>query len=139
MLLIVKNKFILVKGKPDIVEGRIKGVDCESSDVNGVFSSEKGPRASRKYSPDELEASIINDDVKIKRQIKQIENIYVLDDGTRISVKNIIAQIAKTNKFDVRGEPIYLIRTQPIVKITREKVPPVPSAEGHPTFPQKEE
>jgi hypothetical protein len=44
--------------------------------------------------------------------ITQDWNEYVVDDGANIKVQPIVTKVAKTSKFDLHGDPIYLVNVQ---------------------------
>lgn len=144
----LKNRFILKKI-----------IRCAKSDGDASYSIEtttaatafapnfKGKPATKSYSVAELNDSIVNEDVKV---IKEHEswNEYSLEDGTKLLIKNNLTQIAKTDKFDREGEPLYMTRFTPLIKA---KIPPKlreelkkmserpPSQEqGHSTFTLRE-
>lgn len=48
-------------------------------------------------------------------------NEYILEDGTRIRLKFTVVRISKTDKFDRRGESIYLVEHAVIPIITTPK------------------
>lgn len=77
-------------------------------------AKKKGKPSTRPYSPKELQSSVV-DDLDFK-MVKEDWNTYKLKDGTRIEIKLILTRVAKTDKFDPAGSPIYLTQTQTVIK-----------------------
>src|SRR5208283_316382 len=111
---ILKVKLVLVgvkkrgakqaAGQPS--EAAKSDFDLNIQQVTAVLSNETGAPDTRNYSPQELQAAIIKDDIRFTT-ITQDWNEYVVDDGTRIKIQPIIMRVAKTSKFNDRGEPVY--------------------------------
>ena len=75
-----------------------------------VLSNERDQPDSKAYSPLELQQSITHD--LRYTIIIQDWNEYVVDDGANIKVQPIVTKVAKTSKFDLHGDPIYLVNVQ---------------------------
>jgi len=75
-----------------------------------VLSNERGQPDSQVYSPSELQQSITHD-VRFTI-ITQDWNEYVTDDGANIKVQPMVTKVSKTSKFDLHGDPIYLVNVQ---------------------------
>lgn len=73
-----------------------------------VPEESKGPPSDTTYSPEELRSQVIDPDVRY-RTLPEEWNEYILEDGTRVRLKFTVARISKTDKYDRRGEPIYLV------------------------------
>ena len=71
--------------------------------------------STRKYAREELEESIVEEDIDFK-QIADSWNEYKLEDGHTFYMKPILTMISRTNKFNENGEPIYLIQSQVLSK-----------------------
>ena len=69
------------------------------------------------YSNQEILESIVEDDA-IFRVANEDWNVYTLEDGRKLRVKSTLVKVSISSKFDSKGEPILLVNTQPIVKIT---------------------
>lgn len=108
---ILKVKIILKKIKK---ENANMGIDLQPITV--VLTNERGTPDTRVYSPQELQASIIQNEVRFVT-VSQDWNEYVVDDGTRIKIQPMIMKVSKTSKFDAHGEPTYLVDTQATVQI----------------------
>lgn len=74
--------------------------------ITVVLTQEKGDPDTRTYSPQELESSIVRDDIRFVTET-QDWNEYVADDGTRIKIQPLVMRVAKTTKHNARGEPVY--------------------------------
>lgn len=116
---ILKARFVLIKVL-DATEYDEQGnpiYDVNSTNAVGVFVPEKlrGNPSKERYSRNELEESIVKEDMEFER-IKEGWNTYELENGAKISVKLILAAVSRTNKFDSRGEPIYIFNIQPLIK-----------------------
>ena len=42
-------------------------------------------------------------------------NIYILEDGTKLKVKNVVAKIVRLDAYGPDGSPLYLLQGGPIV------------------------
>lgn len=62
----------------------------------------------KKYSNEELKACISVADIDFQTT-KQSWNVYELKNGIKLKLRLSIVTISKTNKFDERGMPIYVI------------------------------
>ncbi|AQQ75458.1 hypothetical protein JdFRA1000001_25 [uncultured archaeal virus] len=119
---VLKTRFILVKiiddGRRDEFGRPIYSIGSQI--INAVFVPKEllGEPSEQIYTPSELEQSIIEDDIAFE-EIKEGVSIYELEDGYILEVKQILVSVARTNKYDLRGEPIYLINTQPIFKLKK--------------------
>jgi hypothetical protein len=90
--------------------------DLNLNTVFLVLSNERGEPDTRNYSATELQSAIIQDDIRY-RTVTQDWNEYVADDGTRIKIQPMVMRVAKTSKFNTKGEPIYWVDTQGTVQI----------------------
>ncbi|MEX2706957.1 MAG: hypothetical protein Q6352_017130 [Candidatus Freyrarchaeum guaymaensis] len=80
----------------------------------------KGPPSTRIYSPEELQASIVNDDVRYSTLAEEW-NEYVTEDGASIRIKLIVVRVSRTDKTDREGKPIYLVQTSVLPQIIPPK------------------
>ncbi|MBW1936877.1 MAG: hypothetical protein ACTSP1_19470, partial [Candidatus Freyarchaeota archaeon] len=74
----------------------------------------------RIYSPEELQASIIDDDVRYSTIVEEW-NEYIAEDGASIRVKLVVVKVSRTDKTDRDGEPIYLVQTSVLPQILPPK------------------
>jgi len=79
-----------------------------------------GPPSDKKYPPEELEKNIVEEDMDFKVE-KERWNVYELEDGTIVSIKPYVVMVSRTGYYSERGEPIYILNIQPIVKVKRPK------------------
>lgn len=112
----LKVKFVLINV---LVKRSGKGFEgsLQSQNVLGVYAPEdlRG-KPSEPYTKEELGKSIVKDDVDVRKVIHQPWNEYELDDGLLLKIKIVPFHIARTNKYDTEGMPIYLVQTTAIVK-----------------------
>lgn len=73
-----------------------------------VHTNEHGTPDPKVYSPQELQSFIIKDDIRFTT-ITQDWNEYLVDDGTRIKIQPMVVKVAKTSKFNNKGEPVYTV------------------------------
>jgi len=75
----------------------------------------KGPPSDKKYSPEEILDSIVQEDLRFEK-IKEDWNVYKLKDGAILKIKVIPTMVNKTKLFDNKGEPIYQVQHQLVMK-----------------------
>lgn len=116
---IIKLKLIPLKFlKPD------KDYVLESSILVAVFSQSelKGPPSTVPLPMTDANKTKAVDKMDMKfKTVDEPWNEYTLDDGNKISIKSVATSISSTSLFDARGEPVYLVNHQSLVK----KYPPV--------------
>lgn len=74
-----------------------------------------GTPTKREYTLKELFDSIVADDMKFEI-IKESWDEYRLKDGSTLEIKPTLVKVSRTDKFDERGEPIYLVNSEPLIK-----------------------
>jgi len=118
---LLKSKLVLI----NVLEKRSgKGFEgiMQLQNVLGVFSPEElRGKPSEPYTHEELAKSIVNDDIDIEKVITQPWNEYELDNGMVFKVKNILVNVAKTDKYDKEGMPIYLVNCSAFAKGKKAK------------------
>ena len=62
--------------------------------------------------------SIINEDVQCDI-LREEFNVYTLSNNTVMSVKTVVGQVRKTDAYNDRGEPIYNVDCQPVLKFKK--------------------
>lgn len=89
--------------------------------VFGIIPPEKlrGTPSVKKHSSEELSDSIVAEDINFET-IGENWNRYRLKDGVSLDIKPIVTMVSKTDKFDERGDPVYLIQSQ---AVSRGKIP----------------
>lgn len=112
---ILKVKIVLKKVRKT-QQGQQASYSIDLQPISVVLTNEHGTPDTSVHSPQELKASITQDDIRFTT-VSQDWNEYVVDDGTRIKIQPIVMRVSKTSKFDKFGDPIYLIDTQGTVQI----------------------
>ena len=112
----LRIKIVLVKISRVTEPGRGIGYNFNTHNHVAAFtpSDKKGTPSTKPYRPKELQESVV-DDIDFKTE-KEDWNSYQLEDDTRINIKLILTRVAKTDKFDPMGSPIYLTQTQTVIK-----------------------
>jgi len=113
---ILRTKLVLIKvARGADASGNI-GYNFNSQNLVASFTAvdKKGTPSTRPYTPQDLQSSIV-EDLDFKTE-KEDWNLYKLEDGTQIEIKLILTRVAKTDKFDPVGSPIYLTQTQTVIK-----------------------
>lgn len=110
----IKLRFILIK-----LLKQPSGFAINSTIIVGTFSSPDliGTPSQDILSPQNLEQSIEKKDLQFET-VKEEWNVYELKDRSHLSIKPILVSIARTNKHDQNGEPIYAVQPQQIIKKT---------------------
>jgi hypothetical protein len=120
----LKLRYILTKLTKKIEVGapnpgyNVKGQNL--TEIYRVPLDEKGPPADRDYTPQELEESVVDDDVKFST-LNEDWNEYFAEDGTRIRLKIMPVSIKKSNKCNREGDPIYNIQITLVPQIKPPK------------------
>ncbi|MDI6847600.1 MAG: hypothetical protein QMD23_05665 [Candidatus Bathyarchaeia archaeon] len=130
---ILKTKFVLIsvlaeKGFKDKIRRAKteKGIGVEfifqSSNVMGVEvpPSLMGEPTTVHYSPQELEASVVEDEIDFET-VAESWNVYRLNNEIYMKVRNSPIRVRRTNKSDSRGVPIYLVDFTADVKVLPKK------------------
>lgn len=116
--------------------------NINGSPAIGVISPKnlRGTPSSRPPTPQELTATIVEEDVELS-VVEEKWSTYQLQDGTVISIKLIPIKVSRTGIFDPNGEPIYNVNHQLLMKASipeelRKKGIRVQQAStaGRPTF-----
>lgn len=113
---VLRTKLVLIKIVRGLDAKGVVGYNFNSQNHIAAFTSsdKKGTPSTMRYSPQELQSSIVEDmDFQVENEDW---NIYELEDGTRIDIKLILTRVAKTDKCDPAGSPIYLTQTQTVIK-----------------------
>jgi hypothetical protein len=120
---ILKIKYILVglskrpqEGAPD--NYAVKGHNVV--DVSHVPIGMRGRPADRKYSPQETQSAITNDDVRYST-LNEEWNEYRAEDGAKIRIKISVISVALTSLFNMDGAPIYHVGSSVMVNVRPPK------------------
>lgn len=128
---VVKSKFILINilGEKNFQEQVKKsqtekkevklGLQMQSYNVVGVEVSDnmRGPPDHKKYSVQELEASVVENDLDLEI-ISESWNSYNVAGKVILKIKSTPISIDKTSKFDSQGIPIYIYNFSADIKAT---------------------
>lgn len=117
----LKTRYILTRLFKKIQEKKaVYNFDGQTITVVLISPELKGPTDNRKYSNQELQQSIIQQEVKYD-VISEEWNEYYADDGTKIRMKATVTDVKKTDKHDVEGQPIYMVDTNVLLQIKPPK------------------
>jgi hypothetical protein len=83
-----------------------------------VLTNEHGNPDTRVCTPQELQVSIIQDDIRFTT-VPQDGNEYVDDNGARIRIQSMVIRVAETSRFNARGEPHYSVEVQGTFQIRK--------------------
>lgn len=75
----------------------------------------KGPRSNQRYSVQEIEKSIVAEDIPFET-VREEWNDYRVEGDISVSVKAIVTVVSRTSLYDANGDPIYHVQHQEIVK-----------------------
>ena len=118
---ILKAKFALIKViKEKVYDPSGNPVySFNSRNLMGIFSARelRGTPDQRRYNAKKIADNVEKEDLDIKPLKPEVWSVYRLKDGTTLSIKLTLVKVSRTSLKDARGEPIYSIRTQPIVKV----------------------
>jgi len=90
--------------------------------VYNVPENLKGPPSKQVYSPAELERAIVVDEIGYDT-LSEEWNEYIAEDGTKIRIKDTIVKVARTDKTDKNGQPIYIIQHGMMMGVTPARTP----------------
>lgn len=115
---IILLKFVLIKLKLAEEDEEPVNIDLNSQNIVGILTRQDlcGEPGTRKYGRKELEKSVVEEDIDFK-PIEESWNEYKLEDGRKLFFKLVLTMASRTDKFDNRGEPIYLTQSQLLTKI----------------------
>jgi hypothetical protein len=112
----LKTRYVLLKVGRTIDQAGNPQYGFSSQNLVATITptQRKGTPDPRGYSPAELEASVV-DELDFET-VKEEENKYTLEDGSRIAIRLILTRVLKTDKYDPSGAPIYFTNTQTVIK-----------------------
>lgn len=123
----IKSRYVMTKVKkrePTSKEDEKTAYGIEGQNITITYNVPEeleGPPSKQRYGPRELSRSIVEDDVGYST-LSEEWNEYIVEDGTRIRVKDTIVKVSRTNKTDKNGDPIYLVQHSTLVDVrTRRK------------------
>lgn len=115
---IIKIKFVPIKILREKIDDAGNPVYLSNyMNVVGAISPPNlfGPPSSQKYSQEEIVDAIVKEDMKFET-LEENWNEYQLKDGSKLSVKAVVTKVDKTKLFDEKGEPIYNVSHQVLMK-----------------------
>ena len=83
-----------------------------------VPKENRNPQAFVPYTQQQLNEGITNDDVNFE-VLRENFSVYRLSNKMTMSVKTVVGQIRKTRYFTRDGEPVYIVNTNPILKVKK--------------------
>ena len=97
-----------------------QGFSVNPNNIITVFvpKEKRRPEAFVPFTPQDLQAGIIEDDVEFE-VLRENFSVYDLSNGLVLSIKTVMGQIRKTKYVAVTGEPLYLININPIIKVKK--------------------
>lgn len=116
---ILKIKYVLMGVSKQPQEGAPDNYNAKGQNI--VFITHvpipmRGRLADRKYSPQEIQAAITNDDVRFST-LSEEWNEYRAEDGAKIRIKISVVSVALTSLFNQDGNPIYHIGSSVMVNV----------------------
>jgi hypothetical protein len=81
-----------------------------------ILSDELGTPDPKNYSPEELQATVVKDDIRYDT-ISEEWNEYVIDDGSRLRIKSTVTRVGKTSLYGNDGTPQYWIESNQIAHV----------------------
>ena len=116
---LLKMKLVLIKvSLREIDENGNPGYETAYQVVSGIVPppSVLGKPVEKIYSAKEILDAVTVDDVKVTEVIHEDWNEYKLTDTSQLSIKLVLTKVSKTNLCDIKGEPVYNVQHQAIIK-----------------------
>ena len=97
------------------------GFGINSSNVVNAFvpKEKRSPERFFQYDPADLVQGIVEDDMDFE-VLRENFSVYDLSNGFVLSVKTVAGQVRKTKYFSKDGEPVYIVNTNPIIKVKKK-------------------
>jgi len=126
---ILKLRFVLskvIRERVDKDGHPLYGV--QASILNAVFPPSKllGTPDTRTYSLEELEEAVTKSSMTFTAEKENYSSMYTFREvvgDLKFEVKPVLVAVAGTSKYTTRGEPIYIIRTQAIMRTSPYPLP----------------
>lgn len=115
---IIKIKFVPIKFAREKIDDAGNPVYLANyTNVVGSVppSNLLGSPSSKKYGRQEIIDAIVEEDMRFET-LEEDWNEYQLKDGSKLSVKAVVTKVDKTNLFDEKGEPLYNVSHQVLMK-----------------------
>jgi len=81
----------------------------------------QGPPSERKFKHEEIEQNATYNELKYST-LSETWNEYIVENGLKIRIKNIVSRVKKTDKFDTKGYPLYVIRNKMVEDIELKNI-----------------
>jgi len=97
-----------------------EGFSVSSTNIINAYvpKENRNPEAFVQYTSQQLNEGIVNEDVNFE-VLRENFSVYKLSNGLTLSVKTVVGQIKKSRYFTQDGEPVYIVNTQPIIKVKK--------------------
>jgi hypothetical protein len=119
----IKTKYVITKVTKVSSGGQTNyRIDGQTLTTVLNMSGEKGPADNKIYNPEELKSEIKFPNMRYTT-IAEEWNEYRVDDGAVIRLKATVSAVAKTNRFDLNGDPIYLIDNNVMLQVRPPQSP----------------
>jgi hypothetical protein len=113
---ILKTKLVVTQIRKRVIEDNKADYSFDMQAIVVILTNEKGKPDTKNYSPQEIEAAVIKDDIRYDI-ITEEWNEYVIDDGSRLRIKSTVTRVAKTSLFDKMGTPQYSVEFNNIAQV----------------------
>jgi len=109
---VIKLKLVLVKVLPGFETGK-RNYAINTTSVVGILT----PKTLKKAPtiPSEGRYKVEKEDIPFK-PIEEKWGEYKLEDGHILKIKPAVTSIDKTKDYDPHGEPIYIVKSQVLIK-----------------------
>lgn len=97
-----------------------QGYSINSSNTISAYvpMEKRNPAAFQPYDPAQLKEGIIEEDIETET-LRENFSVYELSNDMILSVKTVVGQINKTKFYTQEGEPVYIVNTNPIIKVKK--------------------
>lgn len=106
----------------EIDQAKLEGMSINAQSIVTAFIPKKLRKqpSNISYTQNDYVKNIDMEDMEFEIIFEDF-NQYDLDEKFILSLKTTLSQVSRTKLYNIRGEPIYLINTAPIPKITNKK------------------
>ena len=97
-----------------------QGYSINSSNTISAYvpMEKRNPMGFQPYDPSQLKEGIIEEDIETET-LRENFSVYELSNDMILSVKTVVGQINKTKFYTQEGEPVYIVNTNPIIKVKK--------------------
>lgn len=117
---LLKTRFILVNVIMEGVDEAKNPVYFTNSDnVVGIAAPKEilGEPSGKFYTSEDRIDAIVDESINFETK-SETWNEYKFSDGTTFKVKLVLTKVAKTSLYDSKGQPLYLVKTQPLYDVS---------------------